>query len=118
MPRILVVDDSEDDLLFLGEFLTQHHLSFETASSGSMAWEKMKVQSFDLVISDFQMADGDGLWLLSELESISPKPKFILVSSETKFSADHYLSLGADAFVPKPISWDLLESQIKQFMIL
>ena len=116
MPRILAVDDSEDDLLFLGEFLRQHHDSFETATSGSLALVKLKSEFFDLVISDYQMVGGDGLWLLSELKQLNLSTKFILVSSETKYAADHYLSLGADAFIPKPISWDLLKSQIEQLI--
>jgi CheY-like chemotaxis protein len=118
MPRILAVDDSVDDLLFLEEFFRQHHYSFETASSGSLALVKLKNEFFDLVISDYQMVDGDGLWLLSELKQLNLSTTFILASSETKYAADHYLALGADAFIPKPISWDQLKLCIDQLLLL
>ena len=116
MPKILAVDDSDDDLLFLEEFFRQHHYSLETAHSGSQALAKLKNEFFDLVISDYQMPDGDGLWLLSELRQFNLSTKFILISSETTHSTDHYLSLGVDAFVPKPISWDLLMAKIQELI--
>jgi two-component system response regulator HydG len=114
MPLILIVDDSLDDLLFLKEFLTNNDLDFRLASSGRMAMDLLQIENFDLVVSDFQMDDGDGLWLLTEMKKKSIHSKFILVSSDLTHSADFLKNHGAASFLPKPIHLPDLISQIQK----
>ncbi len=110
MPLILVVDDSMNDLLFLEEFLTTSGFECRLANSGEMALEHLKIEKFDLVISDFQMDDGDGLWLIDEIKKIKIMTKVILLSTEL-------LTFG-DGFSPKPIDLNHLKQQISHFIKL
>ena len=104
MPLILVVDDSMDDLLFLEEFLTTSGYECRLANSGHMALEHLKIEKFDLVISDYQMDDGDGLWLIDEIKKNKIMTKVILLSTE--------LFTSGDGFSPKPIDLIHLQQQI------
>ena len=116
MPLILLVDDSLDDLLFLKEFLIHHGLDFRLASSGRMAMDLLQIEKFDLVVTDFQMEDGDGLWLLAEMKKKSILAYSILVSSDRSHSADFFQNQGATSFLPKPIHLPDLLSQIQKFL--
>ncbi len=69
MALILVVDDSEDTLVLIKDFLIGLGHSCRLATSGKQALDILKTEDFDLIISDYQMDDGDGLWLLSELKN-------------------------------------------------
>ena len=62
---ILYVDD-EPDLLELGKlFLEQGgQFSVSTAESGAIALEMMKEQTFDAIISDYQMPECNGIRFL------------------------------------------------------
>jgi CheY-like chemotaxis protein len=113
MKNILVVDDSVDDRELLLGFLTRKGYFCEEAPNGKEALEIIKVKKFDLVISDFQMPDGDGPWLANELARLNLKISFILVSSDAVQEGQSLFSLGlVDCFLPKPLDFKLLGSQI------
>jgi|GEM_PF-3166837 len=63
--RILIVDDVEDIRLMLRLKIanTFPQMQIVEAASGMMASVELAKSSFDLVISDMNMANGDGLWL-------------------------------------------------------
>lgn len=107
---ILLVDDSLDDLLFLEEFLVSMKCECRLANSGKMAIDHLKIEKFDLIISDYQMDHGDGLWLFDQLKNLNIVTPFILVSSEP--------INGGDAFSQKPIDLKRLEQQIRGFISL
>ncbi len=73
-----------------------------------MAIDHLKIEQFDLIISDYQMDHGDGLWLFDQLKNFNIKTPFILVSSEP--------INGGDAFSQKPIDLKRLEGQIRGFI--
>ncbi|MDD1689817.1 MAG: PAS domain S-box protein [Methanoregula sp.] len=103
---ILYVDD-EPDLLELGKlFLEQSgQFSVSTAESGSIALAMMENQSFDAIISDYQMPECNGLRFLRALRRVSDVP-FILFTGKGReevvieainTGADFYLQKGGDA---------------------
>lgn len=69
--RILIVDDEKDVLMFTSEgFESQgHHVT--VASSGNEAIEILKEKAFDVIVSDLQMPNGDGLSLLSYVNTLN-----------------------------------------------
>lgn len=63
--RILVVDDVEDVRLLVRATLQKSipALSIDEAESGFVASVKLAKNSYDAVVSDVQMLNGNGLWL-------------------------------------------------------
>lgn len=116
MALILVVDDSHDDLMILTRFLQElgHHCRI--ANSGKLALDVLSAEVFDLIISDFRMDDGDGVWLLNELKGLSNAPKCILITSDQTQNADYFFQQGAAGFCSKPLAWPSLKLEIDRLL--
>jgi CheY-like chemotaxis protein len=113
MKKILIVDDSADDRDLLLSFLTQNGFLCDEASSGKEALERIMIKVYDLIISDFQMPDGDGPWLASQLKQSHFTSKFLLVSSEAVLEGQKLLDENKiDMFLSKPLDFNLLLSHI------
>jgi PAS domain S-box-containing protein len=104
--KVLLVDD-EKDLLEIGQaFLeSDHEMSVVTSSSASQALELIKLQEFDVVVSDYQMPGKDGIQLLKEIRALGNKIPFILFTGRGREEvviealnngADFYLQKGGD----------------------
>ncbi len=78
--KVLVVDDNMTNLTILKGQLEQWMLAPVLASSGKEALEILGSQHFDLVITDMQMPDMDGLHLSQQIKRKYPVP-IILLSS-------------------------------------
>jgi len=81
--RILIVDDEESVVFFLGENLAELGPGYtvETARSGEEALTKIAQQPFDLVITDLRMPGVDGLELLESIRATDPKTRLILMTA-------------------------------------
>ena len=58
---VLVVDDTNDNLILIGTLLRSAGLEVSTAANGIIALEMVKHKNFDLVVMDIQMPHLDGL---------------------------------------------------------
>ena len=116
MSRILVVDDSEDDLILMTEYLLDLGHKCKLASSGKMALEIISIESFDLVITDFRMGDGDGLWLISKLKDQGVSLNCLLVTSDSEYTEEFFTRNGASGFCRKPILWNHLKAELDRLL--
>ena len=100
---ILVVDDDPSTLAALGCALDDEGYTVTTAESGKRGWQEYKSQTFDVVISDVRMRDGDGVSLLENVRAgEQAQPLFILMSGYSDISARDAKAKGADAYFHKP----------------
>lgn len=101
--RILVVDDQESMRSMLSDLLDMMgHLTF-TASGGPEALEKLREQSIDLVITDLNMPEMDGMELTKRIKSASPRLPVIVITGYGTFHTERQvLASGADGYIPKP----------------
>lgn len=81
--RILIVDDEESVVFFLGENLAELGPGYvvETAGSGEEALIKMASRPFDLVVTDLRMPGVDGLDLLRTIRTTHPNTRLILMTA-------------------------------------
>jgi signal transduction histidine kinase/DNA-binding response OmpR family regulator len=80
--RILVVDDNQTNLTILKNLLQRWKFNPEVVSSGQAALDKLKSgEAFELVITDMQMPEMDGIMLSREIQKISESLPIILLSS-------------------------------------
>jgi YesN/AraC family two-component response regulator len=98
-------------LLMEGKFLVKE------AASGSEALELLMQESFDVIISDFEMNGGNGFWLLKKVKELQLDTHFIIFSGQIFLSRDIVLAAGADAFFSKPFSLRLMMEHLRELTL-
>ena len=83
--RILVVDDSKAMRMIVRRTLRMagFHHEIKEASSGAEALQALQSDPIDVVLSDWNMPEMNGLQLLQKLRSQGSKVKFGFVTSES-----------------------------------
>ncbi|MCL6430984.1 MAG: response regulator transcription factor [Anaerolineae bacterium] len=106
--RILVVDDDESILDFIGEVLADEGYVTVTASNGAEALAVILTQPPDLIILDIWMPVMDGPSFIRAYHQ-SPGPHApIIVMSAARDGAAIAADSGADGFLAKPFGLDAL----------
>ncbi|MHC4534984.1 MAG: sigma-54-dependent transcriptional regulator [Planctomycetota bacterium] len=101
--RVLLADDDSSVRRVLEFKLKQRGLEVATASDGQEALDKLKQQSFDLLLSDIRMPKVDGIELLEQASQLRPGLKVILITAHATVSqAVQAVKLGAFDYITKP----------------
>ncbi|MBA2404258.1 MAG: response regulator [Bdellovibrionales bacterium] len=116
MALILVVDDSQEALELMTDFILDLGHSCRLATSGKSAIDLLDVETFDLIISDYQMEDGDGIWLLGELKKRALPPKCIIITGDFSYNASYFFHHNAAGFCYKPVVWENLKKEITRLL--
>ncbi len=119
MPKILAIDDKEDNLITLSAILNNliPDCNVITAQSGLEGIEKAKDELPDTILLDIKMPQMDGYEVCARLkddEDIKHIPVIMLSAIKTE-SDDRIkgLDCGADAYLAKPIDEYVLISQVR-----
>jgi PAS domain S-box-containing protein len=101
--RVLHVDDEPSFLKMAKQCLEmQGPFQVDTASSVEEALGKMKKETYDALVSDYQMPGKDGLELLKELRQSGNTIPFVIFTGKGKEEvAIRALNLGADQYLQK-----------------
>ena len=114
-PNILIVDDDQIILDSLCEFLSIEGYDTTGAGTLSQAKQKLKDQSFALVITDVNMPDGDGFELLDLVGENYPQTVVLLITGYgTIESAVKAIKKGAYDYLTKPIIDDDLRLAVER----
>ncbi|MFQ5436440.1 MAG: response regulator, partial [Anaerolineae bacterium] len=113
--KILVVDDNETvrDLLSI-RLETRGHV-VETAANGRIALEKMRLETYDLVLLDIMMPEVNGYDVLETMQSdpdLTQLPVIVLSALNDMNSVVRCVSLGAADYLFKPINSALLWARL------
>ena len=85
----------------------------ETASSAMSALELINRNSFDIMITDINMPEMNGLELTKKVKRLKPKMEIIIMTRLTdNFSYDIAIGAGASDFIKKPFSLKELTARI------
>ncbi len=120
MAKILVVDDEADlEVLIKQKFrkkIREKEYEFSFAINGKDALEKISQQpDLDLVLSDINMPEMDGLTLLSKISEKSPLLKAVIVSAYGDMdNIRTAMNRGAFDFVTKPINFEDLTITVEK----
>ncbi len=121
--KILVVDDETDlELLIRQKFrkkIKAHEYEFIFAVNGNNALEKMAEHpDVDIVLSDINMPEMDGLTLLGKLNEIAPLTKTVMVSAYGDMeNIRTAMNRGAFDFVIKPVNFVDLELTMEKTLL-
>ncbi len=120
MPKILVVDDEEDQ----EEFITQRfsrkdylrEYEFLFARDGLKALQLIKAHpDIELALLDINMPEMDGLTLLEKIKEFNPSLRSVMLSAYGDMSNIRIaMNRGAFDFLNKPIDFNDLEITIKK----
>ncbi|PZX41946.1 sigma-B regulation protein RsbU (phosphoserine phosphatase) [Roseinatronobacter thiooxidans] len=103
----LIVDDSRAQRLIFAKHLQGWGYRTHEAGSGLHALEACSTQHFDLILSDWMMPEMDGLEFCRAFRAMQGDrySYFILLTSKNdKTAVAEGLDVGADDFLPKPVS--------------
>ena len=113
--RILVVDDEENARIGLSRLLSNEGFLVDSVSNGFEALNYLRQQEVNLIISDINMPEMNGIIFLKELNKSFPKSNVILITAyggvESYIEA---MNLGAFEYVNKPVKIEELKSILKK----
>lgn len=116
MYRILVVEDEKDIVSNLEILLRKEGFSVAAAFSREDAVKMTEQESFDLVLLDLNLPDGNGYSFCTLLKNERDIPVIMLTASGDESSIVTGFSLGADDYVVKPFKPLELVSRIKNVL--
>jgi DNA-binding response OmpR family regulator len=110
---ILITDDDERILSYLGARLRAAGYNILTATDCLQALEQIRSKELDLVILDLMMPQMDGLETLREMRAFSSAPVIFLTAKGGDEDKIRGLRLGADDYLAKPFNPDELVARIE-----
>ena len=113
--RILIVDDEKNCLEDINLALQPTNYQLVLESCAFKAMQLYIMQPFDVVITDFKMADITGLDLLKSIRNYNCMAKIIVISAYTDFDiAINAINNNAYAFFSKPVDFHKVINCLKQ----
>ena len=126
MRRILVVEDSVSARAFVRAVLESSEFAAANgactvieAHSGFDAMRLLPRGPYDLIVTDINMADINGLELIHFIrksEHHRTTPLVIISTQNTERDIERGLALGANAYLPKPFTADQLRALVTRFI--
>lgn len=114
---ILIVEDDALLRTVLTEALQHEGYSVVSAENGEAAFAAALAMTFDIVLSDIEMDNGNGLWLLKELHTQKSNAPVILMSGNASFTSESARALGAYGFIAKPFRVKAVLSILKAALL-
>jgi len=110
MERILIVDDDEGLIHFLGRFFSKLDKEVTSSTDGPSALDIISREEFDLILIDYKMPGLNGLETLKEIRNLQVKtPVIVMTAYGTTETAIEAMKLGAYDYLLKPFDRDELK---------
>lgn len=118
MPLVLVVDDSQVDRILAGRLLSRSDgVTVNFASNGLDAMNSIRNSPPDLVVSDLQMPEMDGLELVEAVRREHPGlPVILMTARGSETIAVEALRRGAAGYIPKSALANQLEETVQSVL--
>ncbi len=115
LPRVLVVDDSRTMRESIARILGGAGYVIETAVDGREAWDVLLERRFDLMVTDLEMPRMGGYELIARVRrvpALRSLPIIVVSARASDPKKSRALELGAQLFMPKPVSRGDLVKQV------
>ena len=104
MNPILVVDDNEQILDILSQYIKKEDWPFITAATGEDALKLFKAVDPSLILLDIMLPGIDGLEVCRRIRSVSSVPILMITARDEDADRILGLDIGADDYIVKPFS--------------
>ncbi len=119
MARLLIVDDERNIRSNLAAFFQSIGHDAQAAENGRAARAMIEAAPFDLVLTDFRMAEMNGLELLARIKQRHPESLVILMTAyATVENAVGAMKAGAFDYVTKPFSLEQIQHVVERALQL
>ena len=118
--KVLIVEDSTASREFIASTLSQiEGAEVICAGSGFDALKLLPRYRFDLIITDINMPDINGLELINFVKmnpNYRETPLFIVTGEGRQHDRERGLQLGASEFLIKPLQPELLNELVRRYL--
>ena len=116
--HILLVDDEEDIVQFLGSFLRRFKIPSIIATSGEQALRLYDKEKVGFVFLDIQLGGMDGMEVFKELKNRNPEVKVIMITGKDEETyQEKAKSMGVVDYITKPLDLGDLKEKIDKYIL-
>ena len=116
MPRILLVEDDEQLAGFLMRFLNSEGYTVSYATGQKEAMRLFEENSFDCVLLDISLKDGNGYSVCAAVKAQGDTPVIFITASADEACTVAGFEIGADDYIGKPFGTRELLARMKNVM--
>ena len=116
--HVLLVDDEEEIVYFMQNFLKRFKISSATALSGEDALKVYDPGEIDFVFLDLRMGGIDGFTVFERLKLVNPEIKVIIIAGSSDIESMHKAKqMGAIDYITKPIDLSEFKKKIDKYIL-
>ena len=116
--HILLVDDEDEIVSFMENFLKRFKIPSVKCTSGETAIQLYDKDKTDLVFLDIRLLGMDGFTVLKKIREIDPEARVIIIAGSTdKDHMEKAKNLGALDYITKPIDLGDLKEKIDHYYL-
>ena len=118
MKKILIVEDEKEIRNILKVYLLTAGYEVTEAADGEEAMRIFYEKPFDLVVLDIMLPKKDGWSICREIKEYSSVPVIIITARDNENDEVFGFEIGADDYIIKPFSINVLSTKIKKYLKL
>ena len=116
MAKVLIVDDADDICFLLTHILKGIGIHADSAYTLSDAFIALNKNDYTIILLDNHLPDGLGIDNIERIKKSSPGSKVIIITASNNENKTIALQRGADFFIGKPFSKEIISQAITQFL--
>ncbi|MEM9896228.1 MAG: response regulator [Bacteroidota bacterium] len=118
--KIIVAEDSSVIQNLTKKILMQLSYDVTIVKDGTEVLQKLEDETYDLMLLDIHMPGMDGMTCTEKIRSSGKSyqeiPIIAITGNANNYSEDDFRKVGINAFVPKPLNYDLVVENVKKFI--